>query len=70
MKKDEVRSIIMNEISSSIEGFDEELYRLEEEYLKRFGVYPALQELDSQSIPVNKEKLKECIESGEIYLSE
>ncbi|GEM_PF-5759044 len=70
MKKDEVRSIIMNEISSSIEGFDEELYRLEEEYLKKFGVYPVLQDFDSQSIPVIKEKLKDCIESGEIYLSE
>ena len=40
----------IDEISSSMTDFHEELYRLEEEYLDKFGVYPNMPELSRETL--------------------
>lgn len=54
-------------LSESIEGFDKEFYELEEEYLKKFGTYPIINELSSNNISIIKEKLRDCIRNGIEY---
>ena len=40
----------IDELSSSMTDFREEFYRLEEQYLERFGVYPNMPELSKDTL--------------------
>lgn len=51
----------MNEISGSMTDFHEELYQLEETYLKRFGVYPTMPDLSGETVAHYVEMIRQCL---------
>lgn len=51
----------IDELSSSMTDFHEELYRLEEEYLTRFGVYPTMPELSRETLEYYVGRIKRSL---------
>ena len=51
----------MAELENSLSDFHEELYQLEELYLKRFGVYPTMPELSRDTVTYYVERIRQCL---------
>lgn len=52
----------LQEIEATMSGFNEELYQLEEEYLKHFGRYPNMPQLSSETVEDYITALKRCLQ--------
>lgn len=52
------------EVSETMSDFHEELYQLEETYLKRFGVYPTMPNLSKETLPDYVDQIKRCLAQG------
>lgn len=51
----------MADVQAVMSDFHEELYQLEEEYLKRFGVYPTMPDLSRDTVNYYVEKIRRCL---------
>lgn len=51
----------IDELGSSMTDFHEEFYGLEEQYLKRFGVYPNMPELSKETLDFYVGQIKRCL---------
>lgn len=51
----------MAELENSLSDFHEELYHLEERYLKRFGVYPTMPDLSRDTVTFYVERIHQCL---------
>ena len=56
----------IDEVSSSMTDFHEEFYGLEEQYLKRFGVYPNMPDLSKETLEFYVGRIKRCLNEDRI----
>ena len=54
------------EVDAVMTGFHEELYQLEEEYLKLFGIYPTMPDLSKDTVDYYVEKIRRCLLEGKM----
>lgn len=51
----------MFQVQAVLSDFHEELYQLEEEYLKRFGVYPTMPDLSGETLDYYVARIRQCL---------